>query len=174
MTRWDEVTRLAAQFKIEDSEPEPDDPFGEGGIGNLSIALNHAETAYELASFPENDSDYPDDLDEVARSLECAADLLDDAVKPEHQINSYRLERELDPKFELEGLCDKTVADLRSLATTARRAHRQRGRGQHRNHRLEAAVKVLMNYWEGTLGRKFTVGAWPGVNRSAAARRTSS
>lgn len=56
--------------------------------------------------------------------------------------------------------CAKIVADLRNTAAAARRAHRQRGRGQHRDHRLEAAVKILMNYWELTLGREFRVGEW--------------
>jgi hypothetical protein len=161
VTRWDELAQLVAKFKIEDSEPKPDDPFSNGGLMDLAITLDHAETACWLASRPENDANLADDLDEVARLLECAADLLDDAVKPEHQVNSYRLWRELEPVPSGTGddVCDKAVADLRRLAAAARNAHRQRGRGHSRDSSLAAAVKILMDYWV-SLGREFKVGEW--------------
>jgi hypothetical protein len=156
-----DVARLVAKFKIEDGEPEPDDPFSEGGLMDLSLTLDRAAMAHEVANFPEHDDNVPDDLDEVAELLDRAAGLLDDAVKPEHRFNSYRLERRLDPKFEREGLGNKIVADLRNIAAAACLAHRERGPGHPRDRRLEAAVKVLMGYWRGTHDGKFAVGTWP-------------
>lgn len=91
MTHPADIARLAAKFKIEDTEPDPDDPFSDVGIWGLVNALDHAATAYEIAGFPENDSDYADDLDEVAGLLEGAARLLDRYERREHEVNSYRL-----------------------------------------------------------------------------------
>jgi hypothetical protein len=92
-----DVARLAAKFRIEDSEP--DHGFFDGGIEYLGVILDHAAMVYEVAGFAWNVDEYADDLDGVAKLLDQAVRLLDDSPRRrEYAVNLYRLARELDPE----------------------------------------------------------------------------